>query len=45
MMDLFEDAVSSIKGLRQRVAQKMMSKSDHQLIAQCSEVSRPRCFI
>ncbi|RXK35060.1 hypothetical protein M231_07680 [Tremella mesenterica] len=37
MIDIFNDAVASIKGLRERVATKTLSRDDHKLISTCSE--------
>ena len=37
MIEIFRDAVSNIKGLRDRVRRRQISKDDHRLISLCSE--------
>lgn len=40
VLDLFKDAITHIKGLRDRVRRKEVTKEDYNLIGQCSEVRR-----
>ncbi|WWC93489.1 hypothetical protein V866_000324 [Kwoniella sp. B9012] len=37
MVEIFQDAVAHIKGLKDRVAARKMTKDDHQLIGLCSD--------